>query len=170
MSGSNNYNEQVCFVTVDTAINRSVIVWERTVHLQGNIHLQRKLQWLGCIRWCFAAGLLFDFHRHGLWSTLMANRSASALDSCNFPSASPHHRTIFWVVLPSAVDTIWFGRDTKVSQFQPTIFIELNRNLSLIAQVAGTIFNYTDASAPVGPVIISWRRCTQVAAVILRCD
>ncbi len=156
----NWYNEQICFVTVDTQANRVLLTWERANSpSSGSYNIYRETAVTGVYALIatqpisqfttyldVASNPLVQPYRYQITTT----------DACgNESDTSWHHRSIhlqasaspfggwnlFWTAyegLPIATYNIYRG--TTIS------------NMTLLTQVSGTVFTYTDLTAPAGPV------------------
>ncbi len=156
----NWYNEQICFVTVDTANNHNLITWERANSpSSGTYNIYRETAVSGV---------------YALIATQPVSQFTTYLDVTSNPYVQPyryqitttdvcgnesdtswHHRSIhlqasaspfggwnlFWTAyegLPIATYNIYRG--TNIS------------NMTLLTQVSGSTFTYTDLTAPMGPI------------------
>ncbi len=158
IAGTNPYNEQICFVSVDTALNKNVIVWERlNSPPSGSYNIYRETSSSGVYA-------LIGNQPLSQFSTFtdmtsnpmnMANRyKISTADSCGVESdTSFHHRTLFLQVgpaIPTGFNLAWTPYEgLPVATYY--IYRGSNPgNLTLLAAVAGTIHNWTDYNPPVG--------------------
>lgn len=156
----NFYNEQICFVTVDTATNKNLIIWERFNSPSGGFYnIYRETAVSG--QYALIASQPIAQYTTYLDVTsnpiAMANRYViTTTDTCGYESdTSLHHRTIHLQVSASpfggwnlswtayeglAIQTYNIYRGTNIS------------NMTLLTQVAGNVFTYTDQTAPAGNV------------------
>lgn len=160
LDSTNYYAEQICFVTVDTATNHNLVIWERTNSpSSGFYNIYRETATAG-VYTQIASQPISQFTTYlDLTSNpiAMANRYIiTTTDACGAESdTSYHHRSIHlqvsaspfggwnlaWTAyegLPIATYNIYRG--TTIS------------NMTLLTQVAGSVFTYTDQTAPPGNV------------------
>lgn len=158
IAGTNPFNEEICFVSVDTALNKNVIIWERlNSPPAGSYNIYRETSTSGVYA-------LIGNQPLSQFSTFtdltsnplnMANRyKIATADSCGVESdTSFHHRTLFLQVspsLPTGFNLAWTAYEGLPVA---TYYIYRGNNpgnLTLLAAVASTIFNWTDYNPPIG--------------------
>lgn len=159
ITSNNSITEDVCIVTVDTAINRNVIVWQHTLSPgfgYYNIYRETTTPGVYSVIGTQHAAVYTSYTDMTSNSVLGPDRyKISYTDSCGVESAiSSHHRTIFLQVnpaVPSGYDLTWTAYEgLNIGTYNVYRGPSLS-SMSLIAQVSGSTFNYTDPSSP-GPV------------------
>jgi hypothetical protein len=160
-SGVNLMDENICVVTVDTAINRNVIVWEHTnLSVGGQYNIYRETASAGVYA-------LIGTQHESVFTTftdMTSNPMNSAeryrisyTDSCGFESDTcAHHRSLFLQVgpaVPNGYNLLWTPYEgLNIGTYN--IYRGSNAgNMSLIAQVPGNTFNYSDPNPPMGTII-----------------
>jgi hypothetical protein len=158
VNGINTHNEQICMVSVDTALNKNVITWERlNSPPAGFYNIYRETSSAGVYA-------LIATQPNAAFSTYTdptanplnyASRyKITTIDSCGVESdTSYHHRTLFLQVspsIPSGFNLLWSAYEGwTISTYN--IYRGPNASsLTLIGSVPGTIFNYTDPNPPSG--------------------
>jgi hypothetical protein len=161
LAGVNLMDENICLVTVDTAINRNVVVWEHTNLASGGYY--------NIYRETVSAGVyaLIGTQHYSAFTTftdMTSNPMNSAeryrisyVDSCGFESDTcAHHRSLFLQVgpaVPNGYNLVWTAYEgLNIATYN--IYRGANAgNLLLIAQVPGNTFNYSDPNPPMGTII-----------------
>ena len=157
---ANYYTEQICFVTVDTATNHNLVIWERTNSpSSGSYNIYRETAVAGNYA-LIATQPVSQFTTYlDVTSNpvVMANRYViTTVDPCgNESDTSYHHRSIHLQASPSPFggwNLAWTAYEgLPIATYN--IYRGTNiSNMTLLAQVAGTVFTYTDVTAPIGPV------------------
>ena len=160
-SGVNLMDEDICVVTVDTAINRNVIVWEHTASpTWAHYNIYRETVSAGV----YALIATQPASVFTTYTDMTSNPMNSAeryrisyVDSCGFESdTSAHHRTLFLQVgpaVPTGYNLLWTPYEgLNIATYN--IYRGPNTgNMSLIAQVPGTTFNYSDPNPPMGTIL-----------------
>jgi hypothetical protein len=157
---TNYYSEQICFVTVDTASNHNLVIWERTNSpSSGSYNIYRETAVAGNYA-LIATQPISQFTTYlDVTSNpiVMANRYViTTVDPCgNESDTSLHHRSIHLQVSPSPFggwNLAWTAYEgLPIATYN--IYRGTNiSNMTLLTQVAGNVFTYTDVTAPVGPV------------------
>ncbi len=154
----NMYNEQICFVTVDTSINKNVIIWERlNSPASGIYNIYRETSVLGVYA-LIGTQPVSQFTTYVDMTSnpqVMANRYViSTTDNCGQESdTSFHHRTIHLQVSPS----MFGGYNLAWTPYEglPISTYNIYRGpsisqMTLLTSVAGNVFTYTDVTAPSG--------------------
>lgn len=157
--GLNPYSEPICFVTVDTSINKNVIIWERTNSpANGNYRIYRETSSAGV----YAVIGTQPISQFTTYTDMTANPMNYAsryrittVDSCGVQSDSfpQHHRTLFLQVspsIPSGYNLAWTGYEGLTIPTYDIYRGPSPGNLTLINSVPGTTFNYTDPTPPPG--------------------
>lgn len=161
MTGVNLMDENICVVTVDTAINRNVVIWEHTSSPAfGYYRIYRETVSAGVYA-------LIGTQHASMFTTytdMTSNPMNSAeryrisyVDSCGFESdTSLHHRSLFLQVgpaVPNGYNLVWTAYEgLNIATYN--IYRGANAgNLLLIAQVPGNTFNYSDPNPPMGTII-----------------
>ncbi|HET6989749.1 MAG TPA: T9SS type A sorting domain-containing protein [Bacteroidia bacterium] len=158
INGNNPHNEQICMVSVDTAINKNVITWERNNSPSGgsyNIYRETSTSGVYALIGTQPLSQFTTFTDMGSNPLNMANRyEITTTDTCGVQSTySIPHRTLFLQVSPalSGGFNLWWTAYEGLIIPTYNIYRGPNAsNLTLIGSVAGTIFNYTDGAPPVG--------------------
>ncbi|GAB4131399.1 MAG: hypothetical protein Fur0041_01720 [Bacteroidia bacterium] len=154
----NYYSEQICFVTIDTSINKNIVIWERLNSPQSgtyNIYRETSVSGVYALIGSQPVSQFTTYVDMTSNPQQMANRYViTTVDPCgNESDTSFHHRTIHlqtspngnggwnlsWTAyegLPIATYNIYRG--ASISQ------------LTLLNQVAGNVFTYTDLTPPPG--------------------
>lgn len=157
---ANYYNEQICFVTVDTATNHNLLIWERgNSPANGSYNIYRETAVAGNYA-LIATQPISQFTTYlDVTSNpiVQAHRYViSTVDACgNESDTSLHHRTIHLQVSPSPFGgwnlawTAYEGLNIQTYNIYRGTNIS---NMTLLTQVAGNVFTYTDVTAPVGPI------------------
>jgi len=154
----NLYNEQICFVTVDTSINKNIIIWERlNSPASGTYNIYRETSVSGVYA-LIGTQPVSQFTTYVDMTSnpqVMANRYViSTTDNCGQESdTSFHHRTIHLQVSPSmfgGYNLAWTAYEgLPISTYNiyrgPSI-----SQMTLLTSVAGNVFTYTDVTAPSG--------------------
>ncbi len=161
LSGVNLMDEDICVVTVDTAINRNVIVWEHTsspTWAQYNIYRETSSAGVYALIGTQHASVFTTYTDMTSNPMNSAERyRISYVDSCGFESdTSAHHRSLFLQVgpaLPTGYNLVWTAYEgLNIATYN--IYRGASAgNLLLIAQVPGTTFNYSDPNPPMGTLI-----------------
>jgi len=154
---TNTYNEPICFVTVDTALNKNVVIWERTNSpAAGAYNIYRETSVSGV----YAIVGTQPISQFTTFTDATSNPSAgpdryviTTVDVCgNESDTSYHHRTIFLTTTANGP-----GWDLNWTAYEglPIAIYNIYRGsspstMSLLTSVAGNILTYTDASPPVG--------------------
>jgi hypothetical protein len=154
----NLYNEQICFVTVDTSINKNVIIWERlNSPASGTYNIYRETSVSGVYA-LIGTQPVSQFTTYVDMTSnpqVMANRYViSTMDNCGQESdTSFHHRTIHLQVSPS----MFGGYNLAWTAYEglPISTYDIYRGpsisqMTLLTSVAGNVFTYTDVTAPSG--------------------
>lgn len=157
---ANWYNEQICFITVDTANNHNLLTWERANSpSSGSYNIYRETAVSGV----YALIATQPISQFTTYLDVTSNPyvqpyryQITTVDPCgNESDTSWHHRSIhlqasaspfggwnlFWTAyegLPIATYNIYRG--TNIS------------NMTLLTSVSGSTFTYTDMTPPVGPI------------------
>lgn len=155
---NNYYSEAICFVTVDTSLNKNIVIWERwNSPPAGSYNIYKETSVLGV----YALAGSQPISQYTTFIDMASNPQVMAdrymittVDSCgNESDTSFHHRTIHlqttsngnggwnlsWTAyegLPIATYNIYRGASLNT--------------LSLLTQVAGNVFTYTDLTPPPG--------------------
>jgi hypothetical protein len=160
LNGINSLNEQICFVTVDTAINKNVIIWERlNSPVAGSYNIYRETSSAGV----YALIGTQPVSQFSTFTDMTANPlnyasryRISTVDSCGIESdTSAHHRTLFLQVspsIPSGFNLAWTAYEGLTI---PTYNVYRGpdpSNMTLIGSVPGTTYNYTDPNPPAGSI------------------
>lgn len=155
---STNYHyDQVCFVTVDTALNKNVVIWERfNSPTTGSYKIYRETSTAGVYALIATQSIALFTTYTDLTSTPSTNPDRykiTSVNSCGDESdTTGHHRTIFltstqngpvwdlaWTAyegLPIATYNIYGGATVGT--------------MTLLNSVSGSTFTYTDASPQTG--------------------
>jgi hypothetical protein len=156
----NYHDELICFVTVDTAINKNVVIWERNFSpANGSYNIYRETSTAGVYA-LIATQPVAQFTSYTDMASSpssLANRyRLTTVDTCGNESDSLwHHRTLFLQVsnaVPTGFNLQWTPYEGlniptyNIYRTSPTLTI------ALIASVSGTTYNYTDVSAPAGSI------------------
>lgn len=160
VDSANYYNEQICFVTIDTATNHNLVIWERTNSpASGSYNIYRETATAG--QYALIATQPISQYTTYLDVTsnpiAMANRYViTTVDTCGAESdTSFHHRSIHLQVSASPFggwNLSWTAYEGLTIQTY-NIYRGTNiSNMTLLTQVAGTVFTYTDQTAPPGNV------------------
>ncbi len=157
---SNTNNELICLVTVDTAISKNVVIWERNNSpVGGSYTIYRETNSTGV----YAAIGSQPISAFTTYTDLIADPNLYAsryrittVDSCGIESDlfMLHHRTIFLQLsnaIPAGYNLSWsMYEGATISNYE--IYRGSNPGmLSLIGTVSANTFTYTDAAPPVGP-------------------
>jgi len=155
----NYYAEDICAVTVDTSVNKYMIIWQRLMPISsGTYNIYKETPPNSNTYVLIASQPVAQFSTY----TDPASNPSSApdryklttTDTCGYESMiSPHHRPIFLTVAPgqtSGWDLSW----TTYEGFTPwghDIYrgTSLN-NMSLLTSVSGSTFTYSDLNPPTG--------------------
>jgi hypothetical protein len=161
LSGLNLMDENICVVTVDTAINRNVIVWEHTnLSTGGYYNIYRETASAGVYAQIGTQHNSVYTTFTDMTSNPMNNAERyriSYVDSCGFESDTcALHRSIFLQVgpaVPGGYNLLWTAYEgLNIATYN--IYRGPNAgNMSLIAQVPGTTFNYSDPNPPMGTIL-----------------
>ncbi|MBI3509421.1 MAG: T9SS type A sorting domain-containing protein [Bacteroidetes bacterium] len=160
VAGSNTHNEPICFVSVDTAINHNVVIWERTNSpAAGSYNIYRESSVAGVYNLIGSQPITqFSTFTDMTSNPLqMASRyEITTSDSCGAESdTSAHHRTLFLQVSPSisgGYNLIWTPYEGLNIATYDIYRGSTPGNMNVIAAVPGTIFNFTDGAPPAGPI------------------
>jgi hypothetical protein len=157
-SGQNLHTEPICFVSVDTTINKNIITWERTNSpASGSYYIYRETASAGVYA-LIGSQPISQFTTYTDMTANPQNYASryriSTVDSCGIESDSTqHHRTLFLQVspsIPSGYNLAWSAYEgLTISTYN--IYRGPNAgNLVLINAVPGTTLNYTDPNPPSG--------------------
>ncbi|CAN5377205.1 hypothetical protein BH09BAC5_BH09BAC5_24350 [soil metagenome] len=161
IAGTNIHIEQICVVSVDTAINKNVITWERNNSpSNGSYNIYRETSTAGVYA-IIGTQPISQFSTYtDLTSSPMNYASRyeiSTVDTCGFESAvSVHHRTLFLQIsaaIPTGYNLLWTAYEGLTIGTYNIYRGASASTLSLIASIPGTTYNYTDVNPPVGPLI-----------------
>ncbi|HEU4717376.1 MAG TPA: T9SS type A sorting domain-containing protein [Bacteroidia bacterium] len=156
----NMYNEQICFVTVDTATNKNKVIWERwNSPMTGYYNIYRETAVSGqyALVGTQPVSQFTTFIDMSSNPVVMANRYVlTTVDGCgNESDTSYHHRTIHLQTSPGfsgAVNLQWTAYEgLPISTYNIFRGPSMSQ-LTLLTQVAGNVFTYTDVTAPAGPL------------------
>jgi hypothetical protein len=151
----NSYAETICFVTVDTSVNKNLVIWERLNSPQnGFYNIYKETSTPGI----YALANTQPIQQFSTFTDLASNPSVGAdryelstVDTCGHESAlSPHHRTIFLQAIPapgSIVLTWSVYEGIAITSYNVYRGPAMNA-LSLLTTVTGN--TYTDVSPPPG--------------------
>lgn len=156
---STNQNvEQICFVTVDTATNKNIVVWERwNSPSSGSYNIYKETAVTGVYALCGTQPVsqFTTFIDMASNPQVMANRYIiTTVDSCGGESdTSYHHRTIHLQTSPNGNG----GWNLQWTAYEGLPIVTYNifrgpsmSQLTLLTQVAGSVFTYTDLTPPAG--------------------
>lgn len=161
MTGGNSFNEQICVVSVDTAINKNVITWERNNSPStGTYNIYRETATAGVYA-IIGSQPVSQFSTYTDLTSSPMNYACryeiSTLDPCGIESAvSAHHRTLFLQIsaaIPTGYNLLWTGYEGITISTYNIYRGSSASTLSLIASIPGTTYNYTDVAPPIGPLI-----------------
>ncbi len=154
---NNNYYDQVCFVTVDTALNKNVVIWERiNSPSAGNYNIYRETSAPGVYA-LIATQPISQFTTFtDMTSTPSTNADRYKITSVNLcgdeSAPTGHHRTIFLVSTQNGPvwDLAWTAYEGL-----PIAMYNIYRGASvgtmtLLTSVSGSTFTYTDAAPLTG--------------------
>jgi hypothetical protein len=157
---SNYYNEQICFVTVDTATNRNLVIWERgNSPATGFYNIYRETAVSG-VYTLLATQPVAQFTTYlDVTSNPVVQPyryQITTTDACGYESdTSLHHRSIHLQVSASPFG----GWNLSWTPYEglPIATYNIYRgpnisNLTLLTQVSGSVFTYTDIAPPAGPI------------------
>ncbi|MEO5645420.1 MAG: T9SS type A sorting domain-containing protein [Bacteroidia bacterium] len=152
----NNYNQELCFITVDTSINKTVLIWERWNSPQSGFYNIYREATPGNYT-LLATQPVSQF---STFTDMTSNASVNSdryllttVNPCGVESdTSMHHRTMLLTVLPNGP-----GWDLSWTYYEglPIALYNIYRGTSnstmiLIGQVNGSITNYSDPAPPAG--------------------
>lgn len=157
----NYYNEDICFVTVDTSVNKFLIVWERNNSpSSGTYDLYKETSTAGVYA-PLASQPVAQFTTYldvASNPIVMAERYELGItDTCGNPGyqLSPHHRPVHLQTSAAMLG----GWNLSWTQYEGLPIATYNiyrgsalNNLTLLTSVAGTVFTYTDITPPSPPV------------------
>ena len=157
---TNYYNEQICFVTVDTASNHNLVIWERqNSPSSGTYNIYRETAVSG-VYTLLASQPISQFTTYlDVTSNPLVQPyryQITTTDACGQESdTSYHHRSIHLQVSPSPFG----GWNLSWTAYEglPIATYNIYRgpnisNLTLLTQVSGSVFTYTDLTPPAGPI------------------
>lgn len=154
----NQHVEEICFVTIDTSLNKNIVIWERwnsPVSGSYNIYRETSVSGVYALVGSQPISQFSTFIDMTSNPQVMANRYViTTVDTCGVESdTSYHHRTIHLQTTPTGnggwnlawtayeglpIATYNIYRGTSIS------------TLTLLTQVAGNVFTYTDLAPPAG--------------------
>lgn len=155
---ANYYTEEICFVTVDTATNHNLVIWERwNSPSNGSYNIYRETAVSGSYA-LIATQPISQFTTYlDVTSNpqQMANRYViTTVDPCgNESDTSLHHRTIHLQVSPSMFggwNLAWTAYEGLGIQTYNIYRGASISTMTLLTQVAGNVFSYTDLTPPPG--------------------
>jgi len=160
VSPNNYYNEQICFVTVDTATNHNLVVWERwNSPSSGSYNIYRETSVSGNYALIASQPVSqFSTYLDVTSNPLqMANRYViTTVDPCGTESdTSFHHRSIHLQVSPSAFggwNLAWTAYEGLPIQTYNIYRGASISTMTLLTQVSGSVFTYTDLTPPPGNI------------------
>lgn len=156
----NYYAEEICFVTVDTATNHNLVTWERwNSPSSGFYNIYRETAVSGV----YALIATQPISQYTTYLDVTSNPLVqpyryviSTVDSCGAESdTSMHHASIHLQASPSPFGgwnlawTAYEGLPIATYNIYRGTSIS---NMTLLTQVSGSVFTYTDLTAPAGPV------------------
>jgi hypothetical protein len=157
LDSTNWYTPDLCFVTVDTAANKNLVIWERTSAPQnGDYNIYRETSTAGV----YALIGTQPVAQFTTFLDLTSNPSAAAdrymittVDPCgNESDTSYHHRTIYLSTTANGN-----GWDLNWNAYEGLAITTYNiyrgpalNQMTLLTSVAGNVFTYTDANPPAG--------------------
>lgn len=160
VDSSNYYVEEICFVTVDTATNHNLVTWERwNSPSSGFYNIYRETAVSGV----YALIATQPISQYTTYLDVTSNPLVqpyryviSTVDSCGAESdTSMHHASIHLQASPSPFG----GWNLAWTAYEglPIATYNIYRgssisNMTLLAQVSGSVFTYTDLTAPAGPI------------------
>ncbi len=160
VGGGNFFVENICEVTVDTAINKHMVIWERTAPMQVTFYrvfkettTPNQYTIIGS-QPKLAFTTFTDLNSNPF---LAADRYKLATqDTCGFQSIfSVHHRTIHLTVtngVNNSWNLIWNAYEGFAVPGYDVYRGTNNNNMTLIASLSSTTFNYNDATPPLGAI------------------
>jgi uncharacterized repeat protein (TIGR03803 family) len=157
----NNYNQDICIVTTDTAINKNVIIWDRnnvppdSTHSFINIYDSTVSGWKK-IATVSDTALSEYIDTASNPSAQSYSYKISTVDSCGESSLSPFNSTIYLqVALLANRDSLYWTPYVGFATPQYLIYRGLSLNaLTLIDSVSGGTFNYVDTLPPAGSMYL----------------
>lgn len=158
LNGTNSHVEEICFVTVDTATNKNIVIWERwNSPPSGSYNIYRETA-VSNVYALIASQPVSQFSTYiDVTSNpqVMAERyKITTVDTCgNESDTSYHHRTIHLQTSPNGNG----GWNLSWTAYEglPIATYNIYRGasistLTLLTQVAGNVYTYTDLNPPVG--------------------
>ena len=154
----NMLSENICMVTVDTSINKNVVIWERTVSypvVSYNIYKETSQANVYAL---IGNQPLSTFTTYTDMSStpqqIAARYKISTVDTCGGESfLSPHHKTIH-LSISAGINNSW---NLLWDQYEGFNFLTYdiyrgatNSSMALIAQVQSNLLSYTDVNVPPG--------------------
>jgi hypothetical protein len=160
VSSINSVSENICVVSVDTSINRNVVVWQHSqspTYGYYNIYRETAVAGVYAVLATQPASVFTTYTDYTSTPWSVAQRyKVSYVDSCGTESAqSSHHRTCFLQVspaVPSGYNLIWTAYEGLNVQTYNVYRGPNNSNMTLIAQVPSSTLNYTDPNPPAGTI------------------
>lgn len=157
---TNYHNEDICFVTVDTASNHNLVIWERTNSpSSGSYNIYRETAVSG-VYTLIASQPISQFTTY---LDVASNPyvqpyryQITTVDPCgNESDTSYHHRSIHLQASASPFggwNLSWTAYEGLIIQTY-NIYRGTNiSNMTLLTQVSGSVLTYTDLTAPLGPI------------------
>jgi hypothetical protein len=156
--GCNLFVQPICIVTMDTSINKNVIIWGRSSSPpNGSFNLYSGNKWWWTKIGSVADTSLSEFIDYSSNPTTQAyNYRLTTVDSCGESGMSPISSSIYLnVIISTGRDSLYWT--PYVGFTTPTYYIyrgpALN-NLTLLDSVSGTILSYVDLSPPPGSIYL----------------
>ncbi|HTL81620.1 MAG TPA: T9SS type A sorting domain-containing protein [Bacteroidia bacterium] len=158
IDSTNYHNEEICFVTCDTSINRNVIIWERwNSPATGSYNIYRETAVAGQ----YALIGTQPISQFSTFTDMTSNPQVMAqrykittVDACGDESdTSYHHRTILLQSSPNGNGG--FNLSWNAYEGLPIATYNIYRgtalnNLTLLTSVGGNVFTYNDLNPPAG--------------------
>jgi hypothetical protein len=151
----NHHNEPICMITVDTAIHKNVVVWERTnspAHGSYNIYRETSPNVYGLIATQPVSQLTTYVDMNSTPTNYADRYRISTVDSCGFESvSSPHQRGVFLQLnygTPAGYDLSWTGYEGLNVVIYKIYRGTTPSNLTYLVTAVGPSHTYTDANPP----------------------